>query len=60
MSYVKPRTALRTHDVENMPPPLENINALEMDVALKEGLLREGGGLGSQQPDQFGRKDTRP
>jgi putative acyl-CoA dehydrogenase len=31
-----------THDVVNQPPPFEDVNLLEVDTALREGLAREG------------------
>jgi putative acyl-CoA dehydrogenase len=31
-----------THDVLNQPPPFEEVNLLEIDLALREGLSREG------------------
>jgi putative acyl-CoA dehydrogenase len=31
-----------THEVENQPPPFEDVNLFEGDVALREGLRREG------------------
>ncbi|TRW49939.1 isovaleryl-CoA dehydrogenase [Aliidiomarina halalkaliphila] len=43
-----------THQVENVPPPLENYNAFAADVALKEALEREGGGWASQDVQAFG------
>jgi putative acyl-CoA dehydrogenase len=33
-----------THAVENQPPPFEDVNLLDADRALSEGLAREGGG----------------
>jgi putative acyl-CoA dehydrogenase len=33
-----------THAVENQPPPFEDVNLLDADRALAEGLAREGGG----------------
>ena len=33
-----------THEVENQPPPFEDVNLLDTDRALGEGLAREGGG----------------
>lgn len=43
MSYPQPRTQLRTHVVENQPPPLEFVNAYEQDTVLREAVEREGG-----------------
>ena len=36
----------RTHEVLNQPPPLEDYNAFEADVPLREALGREGGQWG--------------
>ncbi|HBZ71568.1 MAG TPA: DNA alkylation response protein, partial [Deltaproteobacteria bacterium] len=33
-----------THEVVNQPPPFEDVNLLDTDAALCEGLAREGGG----------------
>jgi putative acyl-CoA dehydrogenase len=43
MSDFGPQSILRTHTVENQPPPLEDVNAFVGDVALREALVREGG-----------------
>jgi putative acyl-CoA dehydrogenase len=43
MSYLNPRTELRTHTVDNQPPPLEGMNAYQADLALQEAVSREGG-----------------
>lgn len=43
MAYHQPRTELRTHSVENQPPPLEGVNAFTADPALREAVAREGG-----------------
>ncbi|MEZ5482674.1 MAG: acyl-CoA dehydrogenase family protein [Porticoccaceae bacterium] len=60
MSYLKPRTELRTHTVENMPPPLENVNAFDMDLALKEGVIREGGDWAIKNLTSLGAKVLDP
>ena len=33
-----------THEVANQPPPFADVNLLELDAALREGLEREGAG----------------
>jgi len=42
------------HEVFNQPPPLENYNIFEQDVALCEALRREGGRWGEAQVREFG------
>jgi putative acyl-CoA dehydrogenase len=37
-----PLTDARTHEVLNQPPPFEDVNLFELDLALREGLKREG------------------
>ena len=44
-----PLTELATHRVENQPPPLCDYNLFELDVALREGLAREGAGWAESQ-----------
>src|SRR5436190_23931623 len=39
----------RTHEVLNQPPPLEDYNAFEADVPLREALGREGGQWGGDR-----------
>lgn len=43
MAFLNPRTELKTHSVENQPPPLEGVNAYTVDLALREAVAREGG-----------------
>jgi putative acyl-CoA dehydrogenase len=45
---------LATHQVENQPPALENYNAFTTDVALREAVMREGGGWGFDRLTRFG------
>jgi putative acyl-CoA dehydrogenase len=47
MSFLHPRTQLRTHSVENQPGPLEYLNAFDADIVLKEAVARGGRRLGS-------------
>src|ERR1700738_2529010 len=43
-----------THEVLNQPPPLVDHNAFEADVALRDALIREGGGWGLERARDFG------
>ncbi len=43
-----------THDVPNQSPPLENLDLFASDVALVEGVAREGGGFGEERLRAFG------
>jgi putative acyl-CoA dehydrogenase len=43
MTDVRPLQQLRTHSVENQPPPLEGLDAFAEDLALCEAVTREGG-----------------
>ncbi len=56
MGYVQPRSELRTHSVENQPPPLENVNAFTADLALCEAVKREGGDWRSDDLTTLGGK----
>src|SRR4051794_28625485 len=42
MSTVEKPTPVRTHEVTNQPPPLENYNVFEADTVLRESVHREG------------------
>jgi putative acyl-CoA dehydrogenase len=44
----------RTHEVQNQPPPLEDYNAFDSDLALSEALVREGGEWGLDRVRDFG------
>jgi putative acyl-CoA dehydrogenase len=52
MATVAPTDPAR--DVLNQPPPLQPINLFEADLALQEGLLREGGGWGVDRVREAG------
>lgn len=56
MSYHHPRTQLRTHTVENQPPPLESANAFENDIVLREAVAREGGAWADEKLTALGSK----
>src|SRR3954465_3945831 len=43
-----------THEVTNQPPPFENENLFELDLALQEALSREGGSWGIDRVRDLG------
>jgi putative acyl-CoA dehydrogenase len=43
-----------THEVTNQPPPFEDENLFELDIALQEGLTREGGAWGIDRVRDLG------
>jgi putative acyl-CoA dehydrogenase len=43
-----------THEVTNQPPPFEDENLFELDVALQEALTREGGAWGIDRAHDLG------
>jgi len=49
-----------THDVTNMPPPLENYNLYLQDQALKDAVQREGGGWAEAELTAYGDLVGRP
>ncbi len=49
-----PLTELPTHNVTNQPPPLENINLFELDIALNEAVQREGAAWAIEKMRRFG------
>lgn len=54
MSEFGSQAQLRTHVVENQPPPLEGINAFSGDTVLREALVREGGEWASERLTALG------
>ncbi len=42
MAYYRPRSRLRTHEVTNQPPPLEDISLFDTDPVLKDWLSAVG------------------
>ncbi|HSB96397.1 MAG TPA: acyl-CoA dehydrogenase family protein [Spongiibacteraceae bacterium] len=54
MTTRQPITHLPTHTVSNQPPPLEDINLFELDIALRDGLQREGAAWAASQASRFG------
>jgi putative acyl-CoA dehydrogenase len=49
-----PPIVVATHEVLNQPPPLENLNVFEQDVALRTAVAREGGAWGEARLNRFG------
>jgi putative acyl-CoA dehydrogenase len=49
-----PPFAFATHEVLNQPPPLEDVNLFEQDLALREAVAREGGAWGEERLASFG------
>ncbi|MBU2580099.1 MAG: acyl-CoA dehydrogenase family protein [Alphaproteobacteria bacterium] len=43
-----------THEVENQPPPFEDVNLFTSDAALQDAVTREGGGHASRSLVAFG------
>lgn len=56
MTFRSPRTQLRTHSVENQPPPLDGANAFLADPALREAVTREGGAWAADDLAALGAK----
>jgi putative acyl-CoA dehydrogenase len=44
----------RTHEVENQPPPFQDVDLFAADAALREGLAREGADWAAQRVGEFG------
>lgn len=42
MRYRRPVIRLATHDVDNQPPPFEDVNRYAADIALREAVVRNG------------------
>ncbi len=55
MIPLKPLASLPTHDVTNMPPHLGDQDLWHGDVALREGVAREGGDWAADKLAAFGR-----
>lgn len=45
----KPDLPRPSHEVLNQPPPLEETNLFELDVALRETVTRNGAGAHTQE-----------
>src|SRR3954467_8254775 len=52
--HTQTRESRATHEVTNQPPPFEDENLFELDVALQEGLTREGGAWGVDRARDLG------
>jgi len=52
---LRPRAALATHDVFNMPPHMGDRDLWAGDTALQEGVRREGAGWAAERIAAFGR-----
>lgn len=55
MPPLKPRSELQTHDVVNTPPHLGDQDLWSGDVALREGVTREGGAWAQSRLAEMGR-----
>ena len=54
MQPIKPLSTLSSHQVTNMPPYIGDQDLWGADAALREGVLREGGGWASDHLTSFG------
>ncbi len=54
MSAFRPLDHLETHQVTNQPPPLEDINLFESDIALRDAVAHAGGSLHQARLSAFG------
>src|SRR3954466_2932188 len=52
--HTQTRESRATHEVTNQPPPFEDENLFELDLALQEGLAREGGAWGVDRARDLG------
>ena len=52
--HTQTRNPWTTHEVANQPPPFEDENLFELDLALQEGLTREGGSWGIDRARDLG------
>src|SRR4051794_20011752 len=52
--HTQTRESRATHEVTNQPPPFEDENLFELDLALQEGLTREGGAWGVDRARDLG------
>ena len=56
----RPVVLAETHEVSNQPPPLEGYNLFEADVALREGVAREGAAWALENLQRYGEICGRP
>jgi len=54
MTNRAPMSGLPTHDVENQPPAMGDINSVHMDAALREMIIREGADWAMDDISAFG------
>ncbi len=54
MTHYRPSADLETHDVANQPPPFEDVNLFEADLALKTALERNGAAAHATRLFQLG------
>jgi putative acyl-CoA dehydrogenase len=60
VSKLEERTAVRTHEVTNQPPPLDAYNVFESDRTLIEALRREGADWAEDEARELGAICGRP
>ena len=54
MATAERHTGVRTHTVENQPPPLVDYNVFESDTVMKEAVQREGADWAVEQISEVG------
>ena len=54
MTSFRPRASLRTHDVTNQVPPLQDYSLYAIDTPMQEALVREGAGWAQDRVAAFG------
>ncbi len=54
MTHLRPRADLETHEVENQPPPFEDVNIFETDAPLKNAVEKNGGAAHQKHLSEFG------
>ncbi|MFV8750953.1 acyl-CoA dehydrogenase family protein [Nannocystaceae bacterium ST9] len=54
MPHLRPQTQLPTHEITNQAPPFEDVDLWSSDVALREAVLRSGGGWAEDRLREFG------
>ncbi len=54
MSPLRPRQHLETHEVANQPPPFENVNLFESDMAFVDAIAHAGGRAHLERLARFG------
>jgi len=56
LRYRNPVANLETHQVDNQPPPFEDVNRYTSDIALTEAVGREGAGFAKSTFVEFGKR----